>query len=162
MPVPPPVASRRAVLAGSLATFAVAAGCDLELSRDPVPAPSAGSSSPPPDADAVLVERVVAETTSVLALVEGVRRVDRAAVEALAAMHRAHLPLLGVEPPAPAADAGARRARLARVRAREEGLQQLLAESALAAGSGALARVLASMSAGVAQHLAVLPPEAPR
>ena len=162
MPAPPSAATRRAVLAGSLLLLGGAAACDLEPGRrgtaGPTPGPTPGPTEPAADADAGLLERVVAETTAVLALVESVRRRDRPAVQGLVALHRAHLPLLDADvPAAAAAPAAPGRTRLAQVRAREEALQRLLADAAVSVASGPLARLLASMSAGVAQHLAVLP-----
>jgi hypothetical protein len=82
------------------------------------------------------------------------------ALTGLVAMHTAHLELLDVDDdgarastaPAP----GAAQA-LARVRATERELQATLAGLAQQADSGTFARALASMSASVAQHLAVLP-----
>ena len=47
---------------------------------------------------------------------------------------------------------------LRRVRRSERGLQAALVDAADRAESGALARLLASMSASVTQHLALLPP----
>jgi hypothetical protein len=78
----------------------------------------------------------------------------------LAKVHRAHLEALGSserpDRPGPrrAADADAA---LALVQRREQRLRGLLADRAVEAQSGRLARLLASMSAAVAQQLAVLP-----
>ena len=74
-------------------------------------------------------------------------------------MHRAHLEVLepsderSVPPPAPAASPADA---IARLRTVEATLQQTLATGAVDAQSGALARLLASMSASVSQHLVAL------
>ena len=81
-------------------------------------------------------------------------------MRALGELHAAHLAALAGRPaaggsPVPAFD-GPDEA-LGRVRVREQQAQRRLAAWSVAAESGALARLLASMSAGVAQHLAQLP-----
>lgn len=87
-----------------------------------------------------------------------------ATVRGLTAMHRAHDEVLAE---AAAGSARPRRASakvpadpdraLALVRTREAVLQRELVDLAVSARSGPLARLLASMSASVAQHLAALP-----
>jgi hypothetical protein len=79
-------------------------------------------------------------------------------------MHRAHRGVL--EPPEdrsiPVPDAGDTPAEgLERVRTAEQALQRSLASAAVEAQSGALARLLASMSASVSQHLAAGLPSGP-
>ena len=74
-------------------------------------------------------------------------------------MHEAHLEVLepsderSVPSPAPAASPADA---VARLRTVETTLQQTLATGAVEAQSGALARLLASMSASVSQHLVAL------
>ena len=84
----------------------------------------------------------------------------RPRLQPLARMHRAHLEVLepSDEPQRPARRRP-RRARadaIARLRTVEATLQQTLATGAVEAQSGALARLLASMSASVSQHLVAL------
>lgn len=77
----------------------------------------------------------------------------------LVALHQAHLAALAVttRPQAPATGVGPTQARARqRLATLESTLQQATAAAATNARSGQLARVLASMSAGVAQHAAAL------
>lgn len=162
------VLGRREVLGGALGLLVVTA-CDVDDLRPPedeaAPTPSSGPSSASsasagaePDADTRLAEDAAYEIAVALALVDSVRRSFprlRVQVQPLARMHRTHLTVL--EPPAersiPAPAAAATRAEaLQRVRTAEEALQRTLTVAAVAAQSGALARLLASVSASVAQH----------
>ena len=157
---------RRGLLGGALGLLAVSA-CDVDDLRPPedetLPTPSGSASvAAEPDADTVLAEDTAYEIAVALAVVDGVRRDFpgvRKQVQPLARMHRAHLGVL--EPPddrsvpAPPRD-GTRAEALARVRTAEQTLQITLTAAAVEARSGALARLLASMSASVAQHTAVL------
>lgn len=161
------VLGRREVLGGALGLLVVTA-CDVDDLRPPedeaapTPTPSSGPSSTSgaaePDADTRLAEDAAYEIAVALALVDSVRRSFprlRVQVQPLARMHRTHLTVL--EPPAersiPAPAAAATRAEaLQRVRTAEEALQRTLTAAAVAAQSGALARLLASVSASVAQH----------
>jgi hypothetical protein len=137
----------------------VLAGCDIG-SEDPGsgPRPSADRNGP----DAGLVAEVVDDLVATLALVEAVRRQSRSLrrqLGGLAQVHQAHLAALGSDeeahPNRPrTADA---EAALALVRRREQRHQRALVDRAVRAQSGRLARLLASMSAAVAQQLAVLP-----
>ncbi len=159
---PPPRTTRRTALAGALAGGVVLAGCDLgDLgSDDPdsAPAPSSGAEDP----DAGLVEDVVEEVATTLLLVETLRRRHdslRRPLGGLARVHAAHLEVLGSSRRSgrrPSRSSNAAQA-LAALRAQELRHQRLLADRAVAAQSGRLARLLASMSAAVAQQLAVLP-----
>jgi hypothetical protein len=163
-PAPALRTTRRTTLGGALVGVAVLAGCDLG-SGDPTSAPP--TSADPDDPDAGLVENVVDDVVATRQLVETLRRRHdslRRPLGGLAQVHDAHLEVLGSSrsgqrsgrrPPrtSNAADA------LAVLRARELRHQRLLVERATAAQSGRLARLLASMSAAVAQHLAVLPEE---
>jgi hypothetical protein len=160
-PAPVLRTSRRTTLGGALAGVAILAGCDLG-SDEPgsTPAPAAD----PDDPDTGLVADVVDDLTATLAVVEAVRHRHgslRRQLGELAKVHRAHLEALGSHerpdrsrPRAADADGA-----LALVRRREQRHQRLLADHAMQAQSGRLARLLASMSAAVAQQLAVLPPD---
>jgi hypothetical protein len=156
--------TRRTALGGALAGVAVLAGCDLgdPGSDDPdsAPAPSSGAEDP----DAGLVDDVVDEVSATLLLVETLRRRHnslRRSLGGLARVHEAHLKVLGSNgrsgrrPPRTGSAAEA----LAVLRTRELRHQRLLADRAVAAQSGRLARLLASMSAAVAQQLTVLAEE---
>jgi hypothetical protein len=158
------------VLAGALGVAALSA-CDVDDLRppedDPTPTPSATTTTAPePDADARLVDEVVAAIEVAAASVLGARRLPRLRkrLGPASRMHDAHLEALGADaftsdqPVVPASPAEGLRT----VRAQEQLLQQVLVGAAGRAQSGALARLLASMSASVSQHLAALPaPPAP-
>lgn len=120
--------------AGGLGLSLGVAGCGAE--REPAPRSSEAG-------DAALVDEVVAQITAVAAVAANVTR--------LGAMHAAHLTALDAEPPTPATSS----ATGPEVRAAEREHQRYLAEAAVRAESGPLARLLASMSAAVAQQLAV-------
>jgi hypothetical protein len=152
--------SRRTTLGGALAGVVLLAGCDLG-SDDPGSAPA--TAADPDDPDTGLVADVVDDLVATLTLVEAARHRHgslRRQLAELAKVHRAHLEALGSserpDRPGPrrAADADAA---LALVQRREQRLRGLLADRAVEAQSGRLARLLASMSAAVAQQLAVLP-----
>jgi hypothetical protein len=142
-----------------------ASACDVDDLRPPedrTPAPSGPSGSPAPGSDEELVERVASEIAATLGLVVVTRRQLPQlgqTTRSLARMHRTHLGVLDVEPPTETATSSpsAGEAALRQLRAAEQRLQQSLARASVAAGSGALARLLASMSAAVAQQLALLP-----
>jgi hypothetical protein len=164
----PATVSRR----GALVTGAVllTAGCDLDpRTSEPVePAPTSGApTTTDEDSDLALLDDVRAAVaqalTTVLATRQGVPRL-RTALGPLAAMHRAHLAALdGAASPAPAASrpppvvTGDPAAALGGVRRLETRLQRRCADASVSAGSGELARLLAALSASVAQHLARLP-----
>jgi hypothetical protein len=137
------------MLAGALVV--PVSGCDLLPESTP-------ATPAPPTADEVLVGRVTAsirEVREVAAAVPGGTRV--------AAVHDAHLEALGA--PVPSASTSAsptgsptpaprKVAELARA---ERALETTLTEAAVRAEDGGLARLLASMAAGVAQQVALLP-----
>jgi hypothetical protein len=132
---------RRSALALAAAGAVAVAGCD----DDPTPTPLA---TPTADPDVALVDRVLVQ-------LRGAERVARAAGEAdLAALHRAHIAALDGTPPT---GSPALKTAPGAVGTREKRLQQHLADAALQARSGALARLLASMSAAVSQRLAARP-----
>jgi hypothetical protein len=144
---------RRATLVAGAGTVLAVAGCDAgsdtstEASAgSPGPSGSAGTASAAAStsADTALVERVVT----------ALRRAERVASGhgslELAALHRAHLEALDAEPPA-----GRAPRRGPSVRRTEQQLHATLVAAATDASSGTLARLLASMSAAVAQRLAL-------
>lgn len=158
-PVPAPRTTRRTTLGGVLAAVTVLAGCDLDP-RDPdsSPEPSADSDDP----DAGLVEEVAVDIVATRRLVESLQRRHgslRRPLGELVRVHDAHLAALGSSRRSgrAAPRSGSEADALSLVRARELRLQRLLADHAVAARSGRLARLLASMSAAIAQQLAVLP-----
>ncbi len=135
------------------------AGCDL----DRRPTETAPTPTAPDDGDSQLVATVTAELLELAALVARTRADHPGlvpATEHLRALHAAHLELLGSEagvaPAAPRSPAKPGAA-LSALRARERRARSQLADWSVAAESGALARLLASMSAGVAQQLAAWP-----
>lgn len=159
MPFPPPTrTTRRAVVGAGLLALA---GCTLD--RDPE-APSASGTPQLTDQeyDKRLVDQVATSTTAALAFIEQTSaQFDQVAVtlSPLVALHRAHLSALSIVTPptvTPAAVTGGLAAAVARVRSLEQHLHSELAAAAGNARSGQLARVLAGMSAGVAQHVVPL------
>jgi hypothetical protein len=166
------VASRRAALGGALVSLAAVASCDLAQSADQ-PGDAAGTpsgtasggptSTSSADPDTALVDRVLTELGELSGLVAAGSTYAslRTPLRALGELHAAHIEALDGERTAgeaPAVVFAGPADALRRVRAREQQGQRRLAGWAVAAESGALARLLASMSAGVAQHLVVLPP----
>jgi hypothetical protein len=161
------ISRRGAVLAGG--TLLLTA-CDLDPRSDP-PAEPAPTSGAPEDlsaeADLALLDDARALVATALATVTGVRRAIpglRPDLVPLRRLHATHLDALDEAGPSSAegeADplpvAGDAAAVLADLRRHELGLQRRLASMAVASASGSFARMLASMSAGVAAHLAALP-----
>lgn len=163
-------ASRRAVLAGAGVVVLAGGltGCDL-----PGPSGTTSSDAPPgtsadhPDDD--LVSGAVADSEELLALTLAVAAAHPAlggTTEAWAECHRSHLQVLRVDSPGetpsatpapsvspPGVPTSPGRA-LRQLLSRERTHAATLAEAAATAESGALARLLASMSAGVQMHLA--------
>ncbi len=168
---PPLRATRRGLLrapAAVVVTGLAVAGCDLVGTQEPdgtTPSPTSSgtdttSPTPAADPDETLVARVRGEVTEAAALVAAAGRgrpALRRELAPFARLHRRHLEALPGDDAAAAPaqvrgdDAAARR----RVRQREEVLQTGLADAAVVASSGPLAALLASMSAAVAQQLAV-------
>lgn len=152
------------MLAGAFSSSVLAA-CDVDDLRPPENAPTpAGPAEPTVDGedpDQLLVGEVVDDLAQVLLLVQAARRhaETRKLLLPLQQLHAAHLDVLEAAPvdPGSAEPEGVGR-QYRRVLSRERALQERLADASVAALSGALARLLASMSAAVAQHLAVLPP----
>jgi hypothetical protein len=172
VPARPPAAptvGRRAALLGLAATL-VAAGCDTgdDLGEpDPTgsPSPSASTAEEPDQTpDEALVDDVLARLTAALAVLAQARRAPllRQPVTQLLRSHRRHVEVLEGEPaePAPPGPSPDPAASLRSVRRSETDLQAALVDAAGRAESGALAKLLASMSASVAQHVALLPEQA--
>ncbi|WP_249423747.1 hypothetical protein [Nocardioides coralli] len=166
----PPELSRRAALTGVVFGLAVA-GCDLQARETPptgtptavAPTGTPGSeAAAPEDPDEALVESVRADIAAALALVTAGagRPALRAELGDWRRLHRLHLDAVPGEDAGE--DAGEQQATAVgsvaqvrrRVRREEARLQRTLADAALAAESGPLAALLASMSAGIAQLLA--------
>jgi hypothetical protein len=123
---------------------------------------STSSVDPSVDPDTALVDRVLTELGELSGLVAaGARYASlRTPLRALGELHAAHIEALDGERTvgeAPAVAFAGPADALRRVRAREQQGQRRLAGWAVAAESGTLARLLASMSAAVAQHVVVLP-----
>jgi hypothetical protein len=142
-------------LGGALAGLAAIAGCD----DNPGPAPTPGTTpTASGDGDVALVADLVermAETTGLVALARRTHRDLRPPLRPLAEMHAAHREAL--DPDAADAAIATGPAGLRQVRRAESTLQRHLTDAAVRAESGALAGLLASMAAAIAQHLAVLP-----
>lgn len=164
---PSPRTTRRRVLATSLAVGSVAvggAGCDLSAGSDeesPTP-PTTGpgtvaATDPSPDQELLVdVADAIAATAAVVAGARRGRPELRRSLREAARLHRVHLAELSADTtPAervrvPGDDGRA----LQEVRSAERRLQRRLADASVAAQSGPLAALLASMSAAVAQQLA--------
>lgn len=155
--------TRRTALGGALAGLAAVAGCE-EQRPDADPPPPA-----PTDPDTALVVAVTAELDELVALVALAaerRPLLAAGLAPFAALHEAHrgvLPDREAEPPRSRV-VGSPREVAGQVLRREALARNRLGDWSVAAESGALARLLASMSAGVAAHLAAtdLPAGPPR
>lgn len=149
-----------------LAATVVVAGCDTgEDLGDPT---STGTPSPSPSAaqepdqtpDEALVDEVLAELGAAVAVLRAARRFKqlRPTLAPVLRAHRFHAEVLEgdladeVAAPRPSDLPAASEA----VRVSETGLQAALADAAGRAESGALARLLASMSASTTQHLVAL------
>jgi len=161
--------TRRGALGGALGLVLLTA-CDVddlrppEAETTPVPSGTPGATeTPEPDADTALADDTAHDIARTLVTVSLARRSFprlRDRLQPLVRMHRAHLAVLEApdDRSIPAPEAGDTPAEaLERVRIAEQVLQETLAAAAVEAQSGALARLLASMSASVSQHLAVLP-----
>lgn len=169
------VTTRRATLRGGALALTVTAlaACDAgdtsrESSGSPTAEGSAGEDSTQASeaaADEELAAEALAHVDAALALVLAVAARHRAAaslVDGLVQAQQAHRDLLSEavpdpEPPATATSPADPARAWAALRRREQGLQADLGALALRADSGTFARLLAVMSASVAQHLAALP-----
>ncbi len=155
--LPQPFAAR----ATRRTTIAAASALALTSCRwGPDEEPEADSTEPPDDPDIAVVEAAmvaISETLSMVVLVQDFFRGLTIALGPLARTHRLHAQLLGQTPRLQGGGLSTSREALRDVRAREQLLQRELAELALEASSGTLARALASMSASIAQLLVVFP-----
>lgn len=163
--------------AGGAGAGVVLGGCDLDAGSGPAdPAgPTETTGAAPvrsPDADLRLLadaRGLVLDASILVAACRDAFPSSRSRLASVAELHREHLRALDEagpaadsatpSPPRPAISPGVA---ARRVRRQEERLQRRLAQLAAGAASGGFARLLASMSAGVAQHLDRLPagPEA--
>ncbi|MDX6371731.1 MAG: hypothetical protein QOD98_719 [Nocardioidaceae bacterium] len=171
MPPDLPLVRRRTALTGALGGIAatvLAAGCDTgdDLGeKDATASPSASPSvtqEPERTPDEALVDDVLARLGAAVAVLQAARRFKqlRPIVAPLLHAHRAHAEVLEGDP---ASQAAASRpagpvAALEAVRLSESQLQAALVDAAGRADSGALAKLLASMSASTTQHLSTLAP----
>ncbi|MDZ5620772.1 hypothetical protein [Nocardioides bizhenqiangii] len=162
MSSPVPRTSRRAVLTGGtlVGVTLATAGCGATRAQDRAAATADDPTAPAVDTDSDLVESVGGRLATALALAAATGRSApqlRPLARRLSTLHRAHLRELSQ--PDDVEDGGRVAGSTATARARllrsEEKLQQQLVGAALAAESGALAQVFASMAAAVAQERAV-------
>ena len=172
MPAALPSASRRLVVAGGLGGLALAlTGCDQvdklfggadDSGVSTGPGTTVSPTAPAEDADSALVDEIVTvlSTTAALATQVGTQVPSLARIGArLARLHDAHVRELGATPAAgtpPPKVPAARRPALRQLLAGESDLQNQLVAAAQSAHSGALAQLLASMAAAVAQQRAVI------
>jgi hypothetical protein len=167
--LPPLCPTRRGALTGGLTLVAglLTSGCDLpgSPSSDPTePGTPTTDARRDPDLDVVAgVREDLAGTGALVATLLRTRPSLQEQAAPFRRLHRQHLaalegdPVTGRDPRLSGSDAAV----LARMRAAEERLERTLAGAAVAARSGALAALLASMSAAVAQQLAVTSAGAP-
>ncbi|GAA5128771.1 hypothetical protein GCM10023339_57080 [Alloalcanivorax gelatiniphagus] len=163
-----PLTRRTAVasVGSALAAPAVLSACDIDPPRregDRSPA-----TAPPPE-DSALVAAVVAELVRARSVLEAATLSVPGLTGRLgptAEAHAAHLEVLvgavpdsGVPAPAPPTIAPAEARALSAVRRSEQRLLREVREGCVAAASGDLARVLASIAASTAQHGAALSPD---
>lgn len=160
-----PVRSSRPALAATRrTTIAAAAAVSLAGCRfgPPDDEPDHASTTKP-DADASLVDEAVQAILQPFGMVHAAAEDHRGLASALAplvAMHQEHLALLDAHEftLATRTPIGQRASdALTEIRKAEQRLQTTLADLASRATSGTFARALASMSAAVAQQVAVLP-----
>ena len=156
MPARPVTATRRTALVATIGLTGLAvAGCTSDSPDDP--ADPVTTTAPPVDADQELVDEVVERLNSAMAIVaiaaEGSPQLAKE-LAGLRRMHSAHLDVLGSDGNWFAyQNESPTRGEVLTAEART---QRFLATAAVRAESGTLATLLASMSASVAQHLAVL------
>lgn len=145
-------------LAGGTTLAATATGCgtvegDPGRSAGPDPV---DPTAPAVDADSDLVDTVAGRVADTLSLTLATAKTFpalRPLARRLSDLHRAHLAELGRADDVPAGRVtGAAETARARLLRSERKLQERLVAAALAAESGALAQVLASMAAAIAQQ----------
>ncbi len=156
MPARPVTATRRTALAVAAGVTGLGvSGCTSASRNDP--ADPVSTTAPPVDADQTLVDEVVERLSTALGAVVTAGQDSKPLARELAGlkrMHLAHLEVLGGSENK-MADVTATPGRR-EVLAAEARLQRFLITAAVRAESGTLAKLLASMSASVTQHLAVL------
>lgn len=164
-------ARRRAVLQGLAAAggASLLAACTLDDAVEGLlDRPAGTADEPAPDADAEVLAEALALVDALLLLVRATAREQaslRTDLAPLAAVHDAHRSLLAEGVPGSGPPDASRRFVLPRsaagalrlVRAQEEEGARLLGELADRVEGGQLARLLAVVTASLAQHLAVLP-----
>jgi hypothetical protein len=169
-PLTGPHVGRRTAILGLAATVLVA-GCDHgDDIGDPVASGSPSTETPSPDApdqtpDEGLVDEVTTALNTALGVLAAAHRLRplRATVAPVLRAHRRHLEVLGGEvEAATGSPLSADAPRLQFVRRSEQRLQATLVDAAGRAESGALAKVLASMSASATQYVATLATEPAR
>jgi hypothetical protein len=167
--VPGPTLTRRTAVsaAGSaLVAPTVLAGCDID---PPSAGPDRTAATAPPPEDSALVAAVVAELVRARSVIEAATLALPALTPRLqptADAHAAHLDVLvgavpdaDVPAPAPPTIAPAEDRALAAVHRSEQRLLREVRQACVAAASGDLARVLASIAASTAQHSVALSPD---
>ena len=155
--------SRRTTLGSALAAPLVLAACDID---PPTRESRSSPATPPPPEDSELVAGVVAALVRAQSVLDAATTAAPTLAARLApvlAAHAEHLDVLvgavpeAERPTGEAASVPSRPARaLAAVRRSEQRLVREVREGCLAAASGDLARVLASVAASTAQHGAAL------
>ena len=153
--------TRRTAVGAALAGLAAVSGCDAGR-HDTAGSPGVSATADP---DAALVDDVVGDLTDLAALVATVAAAYprlEPVLKPFRELHAAHLEVLGGDAPTPGAGSSpgglpAPARALQEVRLREQRSQRRLVDASVAARSGDLARVLACMSAGAAQRLALMP-----
>lgn len=154
--------TRRTAVGAALVGLAAVSGCDTGR-HDAGGTPGVSAAADP---DAALVDDVVGGLTDLAGMVASVATAFprlEPALKPFRELHAAHLRILGADAPTPSAGSSnlpdSARA-LQEVRQREQRSQRRLVDASVAARSGDLARVLACMSAGAAQRLALMPRDA--
>ena len=163
MPATPRLVARRTTLALGAVGLVACAGCDNGDDRAPADPFATPASHSDTDRDAALVDEILTTLASITGLVAKVGTAYpkvASPMTALRRMHDLHTEALGGTPaigPATGRVFTDASAALMGVRREEQALQRRLVDAALNAESGRLARLLASMSAAVAQRLTVVP-----
>jgi hypothetical protein len=155
-----PLTRRTALTVTAAVTGLASAACTSDSPDEPSDPTS--TSAPPVDADQELATSVAVDISVVGVFVDSLAQdfpALRSELRPLRRLHSAHAEAVGGfddSVPAPVPLAGGRAEALAELARTEQRLQRDLAAAAVRAESGTLAKLLASMSAAVAQHLAVL------
>jgi hypothetical protein len=155
--------TRRTTVGAALVTPLLVAACDID---PPSPGNGSADAAPPPPEDSELVTAVVAALVRARSVVEAATLSVpdlTPLLEPVATAHAAHLEVLegavadaDVPTPPPPRIPADRAGVLTAVRRSEQRLLREVRRGCVAAASGDLARVLASMAASTAQHGAAL------